>query len=174
MIWLEELQTRKKISRIFFAYEKTFPEDERRSKDQFLSLLENPDCFIFGVHNEENLVGYLILWEFENFHFLEHFEVFEEFRNLKLGSEILLVLKEKFGQILLESEPESLNELAERRINFYLRNGFSIISEDYNQPSYGDGKNAVPLYLMSNFSVENVKKLESELHLKVYPSQKTD
>ncbi len=174
MIWLEELQTRKKISRIFFAYEKTFPEDERRSKDQFLSLLENPDCFIFGVHHEENLVGYLILWEFDHYHFLEHFEVFEEFRNLKLGSEIISNLKEKFGNIILESEPKTLNEMAERRINFYLRNGFSIISEDYIQPSYGDGKNAVPLYLMSNFSVENVKELESDVHLKVYPSQKTD
>ncbi len=171
MIWLEELQTRKKISRIFFAYEKTFPEDERRSKDQFLALLENPDCFIFGVHHEENLVGYLILWEFENFHFLEHFEVFEEFRNLKLGSVILTHLKEKFGNILLESEPSSLNEMAERRINFYLRNGFSILSEDYIQPSYGEGKNSLELFLMSNFPSDDLKKLESDLHSKVYQFQ---
>lgn len=168
MIWLEELQTRKKISRIYFAYVKTFREDERRDKDQFLDLLENPDCYIFGVRNEENQVGYVILWEFENYHFLEHFEVFDEFRNLKLGSEILTVLKEKFGNIILESELKSLNEMAERRINFYLRNGFSIISEDYIQPSYGTGKNSISLYLLSNFAIENVKKLESDLHSKVY------
>ena len=168
MIWLEELQSRKKISRIFFAYEKTFPEDERRDKDQFLALLENPDCFIFGVHNEENLIGYLILWEFETFHFLEHFEVFEEFRNLKLGSDILLVLKEKFGNIILESEPKTLNEMAERRLNFYHRNGFSIISEEYIQPSYGEGKNAIPLFLLSNFLVNDPKEIEAKLHSKVY------
>lgn len=47
MIWFEELQTRKKISRIFNSYEKTFPEDERRDKEQFLDLAENPDAFVF-------------------------------------------------------------------------------------------------------------------------------
>ncbi len=168
MIWLEELQTRKKISRIFFAYEKTFPADERRDKEQFLALLENPDCFIFGVRNEENLVGYVILWEFETFHFLEHFEVFEEFRNLKLGTEILTILKEKFGNIVLESEPASFNEMSERRINFYLRNGFTILSEDYIQPSYGDGKKSIPLFLLGNFETSDLKEIEIKLHTKVY------
>lgn len=49
MIWFEELQTRKKISRIFNSYEKTFPEDERRDKEQFLDLAENPDAFVFLI-----------------------------------------------------------------------------------------------------------------------------
>lgn len=168
MIWLEELQTRKKISRIFFAYEKTFPLEERRDKDQFLALLENPDCFIFAVKNEDDFVGYLILWELETFHFLEHFEVFEEFRNLKLGSEIVSLLKEKFGKIILESEPVHLSEMAERRINFYLRNAFSIISEDYLQPSYGEGKPSVPLFLLSNFTPDHVPEMAQIIHSKVY------
>ena len=168
MIWLEELQTRKKITKIFLTYEKTFPKDERRDKDQFLALLENPDCYIYSVQNDEFSIGYLILWQFETFHFLEHFEVFEEFRNLKLGSQILTQLQEKFGNIVLESEPIHLNEMAERRINFYLRNGFSIISEDYLQPSYGVGKRSMNLFLLSNFSVKKVNKLEEELFSKVY------
>ena len=82
MIWFEELQTRKKLSRIFSAYESTFPADERRDEVQFLALLENPDSFIFSVKNDEIHVGYVILWKFEYCHYLEHFEVFEEFRNL--------------------------------------------------------------------------------------------
>ena len=168
MIWFEELQTRKKLSRIFAAYESTFPEDERRDESQFLALLENPDSFIFSVKNDENHVGYVILWKLENCYYLEHFEVFEEFRNLKLGSQILAELKEKFGNIVLESEPSHLDEMAERRINFYLRNGFSIISEDYIQPSYGPGKNSMNLFVLSNFSVTNVEDLQNELHTKVY------
>ena len=168
MIWFEELQTRKKLSRIFAAYESTFPEDERRDESQFLALLENPDSFIFSVKNDENHVGYVILWKLENCYYLEHFEVFEEFRNLKLGSQILAELKEKFGNIVLESEPSHLDEMAERRINFYLRNGFSIISEDYIQPSYGPGKNSMNLFLLSNFAVTEVRTIEKELHSKVY------
>ena len=168
MIWFEELQTRKKLSRIHSAYESTFPEDERRDEDQFLALLENPDSFIFAVKNEETHVGYIILWKLKTCYYLEHFEVFEEFRNLKLGSTILAELQEKFNNILLESEPSHLDEMAERRINFYLRNGFSIICEDYIQPSYGPGKNSINLFLLSNFKIENVNAIEQELHLKVY------
>ena len=168
MFWFEELQTRKKLSRIYAAYESTFPADERRDQDQFLALLDNPDSFIFAVKNDETHVGYVILWKLEICHYLEHFEVFEEFRNLKLGSQILTELKEKFGKILLESEPSHLDEMAERRINFYLRNGFSIISEDYIQPSYGPGKSSMNLFLLSNFEVDDVKEVEEELFKKVY------
>ena len=168
MIWFEELQTRKKLSRIFAAYESTFPEDERRDESQFLALLDNPDSFIFSVKNDETHVGYVILWKLENCYYLEHFEVFEEFRNLKLGSQILAELKAKFGNIVLESEPSHLDEMAERRINFYLRNGFSIISEDYIQPSYGPGKSSMNLFLLSNFDVTEVQVIEKELHTKVY------
>ena len=168
MIWFEELQTRKKLSRLFSAYEKTFPADERRDENQFLSLNEKPNCYIFGVKNDDDLAGYVILWKCENFHFLEHFEVFEEFRNLKLGSKILSELKEKFGNLILESEPSNLNEMAERRINFYERNGFSIISEKYIQPSYGEGKNWLNLFLLSNFEVENISEIVEEIHALVY------
>lgn len=168
MIWFEELQTRQKLSRIFATYESTFPEDERRDESQFLALLDNPDSFIFSVKNDETHVGYVILWKLEDCYYLEHFEVFEEFRNLKLGSQILVELKEKFGNIILESEPSHLDEMAERRINFYLRNGFSIISEDYIQPSYGPGKNSMNLFLLSNFDVTEVQVIKKELHKKVY------
>ena len=168
MIWLEELQTRKKISRIFSAYEKTFPADERRDQEQFLALIDQPDCYIYGVKKEEALVGYVILWKLSGFYFLEHFEVFEEFRNLKLGATILTELKEKLGNLILESEPIELNEMAERRINFYLRNGFSIISENYTQPSYGEGKSALKLFLLSNYVIKNSEALIAEIHQKVY------
>ena len=168
MIWFEELQTRKKLSRIYAAYESTFPADERRDQDQFLALLENPDSFIFALKNDETNVGYVILWKLDTCYFLEHFEVFEEFRNLKLGSQILTELQDKFSNILLESEPSHLDEMAERRTNFYLRNGFSIVSIDYIQPSYGPGKNSMNLFLLSNYSVEEVKSIEEELYAKVY------
>lgn len=168
MIWFEELQTRKKLSRIYSSYESTFPADERRDEVQFLALLENPDSFIFSVKNDENQIGYVILWKLETCYYLEHFEVFEEYRNLKLGSQILAELKEKFGNIVLESEPKDLGEMAERRIHFYLRNGFAIISEDYIQPSYGPGKSSMNLFLLSNFEVKEVKEIEAELFTKVY------
>jgi len=168
MIWFEELQNRKKISRIFSVYERTFPEDERRNKEQFLSLSENPDVYVFSIKNDEISIGYLILWEINDFYFLEHFEVFEEFRNQKFGSEILAELQEKYPKILLESEPETLNDTAEKRIEFYERNGFSIIDRNYIQPAYSPEKNNLTLYLMSNFETENQELLISKIYEIVY------
>ena len=168
MIWFEELQNRKKISRIFSVYEKTFPEDERRGKEQFLALSENPDVYIFSIKNDEIAIGYLIFWEISDFYFLEHFEVFEEFRNQKFGSEILTQLQEKYEKIMLEAEPKNQNEMAEKRIRFYEKNGFSILDENYLQPSYGSGKNELPLFLLSNFLPENISEKINLIHEKVY------
>ncbi|MFB0967476.1 MAG: GNAT family N-acetyltransferase, partial [Cloacibacterium sp.] len=140
MVWFEELQNRKKISKIFYRYEKTFPEEERRSKDQFLDLAENPDAFVYSINQEDENIGYCVIWELQGFYFLEHFEVFEEFRNQKFGEKILESLQEKFEKLILETEPDSLSEIAERRLRFYERNGFSVIEKNYLQPSYGEGK----------------------------------
>ena len=57
MIWFEELVNRKRISKIFYVYEKTFPEEERRNKEQFLKLIENPDVYIDQVHVKEVLLN---------------------------------------------------------------------------------------------------------------------
>ena len=69
MIWFEELQNRKKISKIFSRYEKTFPENERRDKEQFLDLAEAPDAFVFLIKNEDETIGYSVIWELKDFYF---------------------------------------------------------------------------------------------------------
>ena len=168
MVWFEELQNRKKISKIFSRYEKTFPEDERRSKEQFLDLAENPDVFVFLIKNEDETIGYCVIWELSNFYFLEHFEVFEEFRNQKFGEKILESLQEKFEKMILETEPDSLSEIAARRLQFYQRNGFEIVEKNYLQPSYGEGKSSLHLFLMANIEPENVETLIQEIHKIVY------
>ena len=168
MVWFEELQNRKKISKIFSRYEKTFPEDERRSKEQFLDLAENPDVFVFLIKNEDETIGYCVIWELSNFYFLEHFEVFEEKKKKKFGEKILESLQEKFEKMILETEPDSLSEIAARRLQFYQRNGFEIVEKNYLQPSYGEGKSSLHLFLMANFEPENVETLIQEIHKIVY------
>lgn len=168
MIWLEELTNRKKISKIFNIYAETFPEEERRNKEQFLDLSENPNVYIFSIRNDEISIGYCIFWQLTDFYFLEHFEVFQEFRNQNFGSEILKNLKEKFEKIVLESEPEHLNETAKRRISFYKKNGFIVIDETYVQPSYGDGKPSVNLWLLANFITVNLQEILKKIKNTVY------
>ena len=168
MIWLEELTNRKKISRIFNYYSAAFPEEERRNNEQFLALAEQANAFVFYIKNENENVGYLVLWELSGVYFLEHFEIFPVFRNQNFGKEVLAFLTKKYVKIVLESEPETSSEMAKRRIGFYERNGFNIIEKNYLQPSYGEGKPEVPMYLLSNFVPESVDTLVRTIYKVVY------
>lgn len=156
------------VKYIYRNYCKTFPENERRSIEQFQTLFENDKVKVFSILNESTFIGYLIIWQLEDFAFLEHFEVFEEFRNHKFGSEILNKLKENHTRIILETETVNYNEVAPRRIKFYQKNGFQEISNTYLQPSYGEGKTSLELLLFANFKPENLERITENIYEVVY------
>jgi ribosomal protein S18 acetylase RimI-like enzyme len=156
------------IQAIYQSYCQSFPEDERRGEKQFQNLWHNPITQIYSITIDDGMIGYLITWELNDGVFIEHFEVFSEFRNKKYGSEILYEFSKIHPKLVLESEPSDLNELAKRRIAFYERNQFSIIDKQYIQPAYDCHKKSLPLYLLSSFEVENITELSKEIHEKVY------
>lgn len=158
-----------RVQEIYTSYTTTFPIDEQRNKGQFLDLFSNPKVRFMSVVHESETIGYLILWELSSFVFVEHFEVFEAFRSKKLGSHIMNHLLENYPRIILEIEPAELNEDAKRRYSFYQRNRFELIDTTYIQPSYGDGKQSLNLWLLANYSPENVEELKSEICTTVYP-----
>lgn len=157
-----------RVQEIYNSYCKTFPEDERRDWEKLITLFSNPKAKIISVLHDSKNIGYLILWELSNYIFVEHFEVFEEFRSQKLGSYITNYLFENYPRIILEIEPEHLNENAARRYAFYQRNGFRLIDEMYVQPSYGKGKKPLDLWLLSNYTPENLKEIKDEIYDIVY------
>jgi len=157
-----------RVQQIFHSYSTTFPEDERRAWSQFIKLFEHPNVKVISVLNDTENIGYLIIWELSNHIFVEHFEVFSEFRNQKLGSHITDYLFKNYPRIILEIEPEHLNEDAKRRFSFYQRNGFNLIDEMYVQPSYGEGKKSLKLWLLANYSPENLKDVKDEIYDIVY------
>lgn len=157
-----------RAEQIFKSYCETFPEDERRSEDQFQSLFSNPNVKVFSVLKDLKNIGYLIIWELSNSVFVEHFEIFSEYRSLKYGSEIIADLFRDYSHIILEAEPETLNDDAQRRIEFYKRNGFRIIDEQYIQPSYGEGKSPLNLWLLANWHPEKTDWIKEEIYDIVY------
>ncbi|SIQ36256.1 hypothetical protein SAMN05880574_11119 [Chryseobacterium sp. RU37D] len=157
-----------RVREIFDSYNSTFLEDERRDWNKFSLLFTHPNAKIISVlHNAKN-IGYLIIWELSNFVFVEHFEVFEAFRNQKLGSDILKYLLEKQPRIILEIEPQHWGDDAKKRYSFYQKSGFDIIDEMYVQPSYGQGKKPLDLWLLANYSPENLKEIKDEIYDVVY------
>ncbi|MDO4763671.1 MAG: GNAT family N-acetyltransferase [Flavobacteriaceae bacterium] len=159
------LSEREKIHQ---SYSSAFPKDEQRDEGDFWALFQNPNAEILTIYNAENFIGYLVLWHLSETVFIEHFEVFEEFRGQSLGTRVLEFLKQKHSQIILETEPAEFHTIAERRVNFYERNGFTILKKDYIQPSYGEGKNPINLWLMGTFIPNDLAKLVSEIYQIVY------
>ena len=156
------------IHSVYHSYITSFPEDERRSEAQFFHLWNNPKVAAYSIEVEGISVGYLITWKLSFGVFIEHFEVYSEFRNKKYGSKILQEFIKIHPLLILESEPEDLNEIAARRIAFYKRNNFQIIDEYYIQPAYDASKSALPLYLMSTKNIEDILALTKEIHQTVY------
>ena len=153
---------------IYKSYCETFPKDERRGEKQFRHLFTNPKVRVFSVLDELQNIGYLVSWELTNFVFIEHFEIFSEFRSQKYGSQIIADLYKNYSHIVLEAEPENLDEDAKRRIDFYQTNGFLIIDETYVQPSYDPEKKSVNLWLLANWQPEKTDWIKEEIYDVVY------
>ena len=157
-----------RVKKIYDSYSISFPEDERRDWYKFVALFCHPQVKIFSVIEDAEDVGYLILWELKNHVFVEHFEVFSDFRNKNLGSQMVAYLLNSHPRIVLEIEPRDLNENSKRRFSFYQKNNFHLIDEMYVQPSYGQFKNPVNLWLLANYHPENLCDVKDEIYDIVY------
>ena len=134
---------------IWEIYVEAFPIDERRSRQSQWRLFNTAQYKIVPYHKNKCLVGFMGIWEFSRFTFIEHFAVKKEFRGSGYGTEMLNeLLKDDNRKIILEVEPPE-DEIAQRRIGFYQRNGFFLNPYAYVQPPYEDGQNPLTLLLMS-------------------------
>lgn len=138
------------FKQVFDLMVEAFPVDERRTFDEQKALLSNSIFEIFVCKDGENgeIKGFISMYRFDDFCFVEHFAVDGKYRNMGLGHEILQELKMRSGRILLEVEPPT-TEQAKRRIAFYERNGFYLNECAYTQPPISAHTKPIPLMLMT-------------------------
>ena len=151
---------------IYRIMQASFSDDEYRPYDEQLALFEEPEYRIYYMP-----AGFLAVWEFESFIYIEHFAVDPTLRNSGTGSAMLQELVKQYQKpICLEVElPE--DELTRRRIGFYERNGFVFNEYPYIQPPISKGKSPVPLRIMtyrSEITREEFQKMKEILYRRVY------
>ncbi|MBT9449779.1 GNAT family N-acetyltransferase [Akkermansia glycaniphila] len=139
------------VKAVLPLYESAFPLEERRETDALLRLIDNaPEMFFRVVLVDGVPVGLFITWDFGEFCYCEHLAVSSELRSAGIGGKVLEWLRREVPMFqILEVEPAE-TEMAERRINYYKRNGFILLTQDYMQPSYRAGGESLPLWLMGN------------------------
>lgn len=156
---------------VYRLMEQSFPSDERRRYQEQLQLLKNPYYSVYIQENATEIQGFVAVWHFDFFVFLEHFAVNPKFRNFGLGSRILDWMRTTFQTpICLEVEPPE-TELARRRIGFYERNGFYLNDYPYTQPVLSVGKKEIPLMIMTSDTVvdaDTFQQIKDTLYKEVY------
>ena len=162
---------------VYKIMEEAFPVDEIRTyEDQKAILLENPKFNPFVLKNEKTgeIEGFISVYNFSNFFYIEHFAIKYKYRNNGLGSKILQEILNLYkGRVCLEAEVPN-TEIAIRRIEFYKRNGFLKNDYDYIQPPMSKGRKPVPLVILTtggNISKEEFQEIKNTLYKEVY---KTD
>ncbi|MGL4520612.1 MAG: GNAT family N-acetyltransferase [Phocaeicola sp.] len=150
-----------------------FPEVERRENDAQRFYTDNNSHFhCYIIEEEEQLIGFVNLWKFDIFCYVEHIAIDPNLRNGGYGKQLLDKIKEIAGNLPIILEVEHPNdEMSSRRINFYKRADFTLHELPYIQPPYRVGGQELPLYLMSygNINMEReYKKIKSEIHREVY------
>ncbi|TCO09151.1 GNAT family N-acetyltransferase [Natronoflexus pectinivorans] len=150
----------------------SFPETERKSREDYYSQLYNASFAINLFFNEDNDVkGFMAWWKLKQHRFVEHFAVSSKFRNQGLGNIIFKeFLNESTLPVVLEVEPP-VDEMAIRRVGFYERMGFKLHPFKYFQPPYHKEHSPLSLKVMTNtpeFTQEQFIKLKDEIYEVVY------
>ncbi|MBN2765804.1 MAG: GNAT family N-acetyltransferase [Paludibacteraceae bacterium] len=157
---------------IYELYHSAFPAKERRPWAEIEMLLQNEKRFhIKSIEKEGRFCGFISSWSFGSFVYIEHFAVAKDMRSKGCGANILQqVCREANMPVVLEVEPPATTD-AIRRIAFYERNGFEVLTGHYMQPPY-DGKSFfLPMLLMCNhrqFGQKNYEKIRKTLYSEVY------
>ena len=119
-----------------------FPGAELKPLGAMLRLMDMGRYDPLLVLDGERPVGYALAWLSENREgaLLEYFGVLRGLRNGGLGTRILALLLERYGQLFGEAEcPDAddpaENDLRRRRLAFYERNGFRVL--DYECALFG-------------------------------------
>lgn len=157
---------------VYRIMEKSFPDDERRSEKEQQALLEEDGYTVYILPDTNGSVkGFIAVWQFEDFGYIEHFAVDEKYRCMGLGGVMLSEAINKLcGMVCLEVEPPC-GGMTSRRVGFYERCGFVLNDYPYIQPAFSPDKKAIPLKIMTyGHAVDEAEfeRIKNTLYKRVY------
>lgn len=115
-----------------------FPASELKQYEKFQKILgENYSAY--DVIEDGIPVGYVVLFLWNDFIFIDYVAIFKEFQSKGYGGKILETLKEKFnskkGCFLEVEKPDESKPNTLRRIRFYQKHGAEKIGINYLYPN---------------------------------------
>lgn len=168
--------TKVQFNQIWNIYEEAFPEDERRSLEQQKEILKNTRYELRPLYDKHRILGFIATWDLDDFIFIEHYAIFNKCRGQGYGTTFLKsFLEEADKNVVLEAE-KPVNIIANKRIEFYQDLGFYCNPFDYIQPPYEEGKESVPLLILTYpdaIDKEMFSRIRKRLYKEVYRDKGT-
>lgn len=160
------------FDKFYGLMKKSFPTDEYRDYEEQKKLLDIPCYTVHALYTDnDDLKAFITVWEFEDFSYIEHFAVNPKYRNKGVGAGLLGEITGKTDSLFCLEVDLPDTKIAGRRIGFYERNGFSLNTYPYLQPSLGKGKDTVPLFIMTTggkIDSKTFEKIRNTLYKYVY------
>ena len=161
------------FNKIYSIMENSFPETEFRPKHKQKELFKNKFYQVFAIKDGDDILSFAAIWNFESFIFIEHLATSPSHRNMGFGGKILQeILNSTHQLVCFEVEPP-YDDLTRRRIGFYERNGLFFNDFPYIQPSISEGRNPIPLFIMTSngkIDEETFIDIKNTLYKEVYNS----
>lgn len=138
-------------------FESAFPDEERPPFGEIKKRDKTRFHFLVATMGDDEPLGILTYWDFEDFIYVEHFAIHEDLRDQGLGKAVFLnFLSQQTKQVVLEVEIPH-NEVSDHRVEFYGSMGLFLNQQEYWQPSYNKKKHelAVQMYIMTKYEVDD-------------------
>ncbi len=173
MVSLREIDRHSaELPQIRELYEGAFPSDERRDFGDWLHLLEErPEFRVFAIYDGAVAAGFISVWTWESWRYAEHFAIDGSRRGTGIGAAAFRRLLDMDTRPLVLEVERPVDDITRRRIAFYERQGMTLHGGyDYVQPSYGAGKQAMPMYLMTHrlAAEEDIEQAVALIYADVY------
>lgn len=150
-----------------------FPEEERRPLEAFRRIADTDSRFdVMALYDGDTPVGFITVWDFGQFRYVEHFAIMPEMRCRNYGARALEALRRSDRRSIVLEVELPVDDLTRRRVAFYTRAGFSMLPDEYIQPPYRPGGASLPMKIMAwtpeQTSAPDFGLIRSTLHREVY------
>ena len=132
-----------------------FPPEEYRELQNLREYTDQVNHFHNNIiFDNDASIGLLTYWNFEQFYYVEHFAIDPSQRNGGYGEKTLQHVCQRLQRPIVLEVEAPIEEMAQRRINFYKRHGFVLWENEYQQPPYRASDAFLPMHLMIYGSLE--------------------
>ncbi len=117
-------------------YITSFPIFEQRTEPQQKFAFGCEKYHLISYYDEENFVGFIAYWEFDNYLYIEHLAINTSLRGKGYGSGLLNDFIGSTSKIVLLEIDPVIDEISEARLRFYKKCGFYSNLYLHNHPPY--------------------------------------